>query len=68
MVAVTYEGFTTDLSVGNTVLVDDGLIGTPPPPHPPPPPPPPPPPHPLKYPPRLQPQYTRSAKQKTPNT
>ncbi|EQA8479917.1 pyruvate kinase, partial [Shigella flexneri] len=27
MVAVTYEGFTTDLSVGNTVLVDDGLIG-----------------------------------------
>ena len=26
MVAVTYEGFTTDLSVGNTVLVDD-LIG-----------------------------------------
>ncbi|XPE52959.1 pyruvate kinase [Shigella flexneri] len=27
MVAVTYEGFTTDLSVGNTVLVDDGLMG-----------------------------------------
>ena len=27
IVAVTYEGFTTDLSVGNTVLVDDGLIG-----------------------------------------
>ncbi len=27
MVAVTSEGFTTDLSVGNTVLVDDGLIG-----------------------------------------
>ncbi|SUX85937.1 pyruvate kinase [Citrobacter koseri] len=27
MVAVTYEGFTSDLSVGNTVLVDDGLIG-----------------------------------------
>jgi pyruvate kinase len=24
---VTYEGFTSDLSVGNTVLVDDGLIG-----------------------------------------
>ncbi|MBS0847488.1 pyruvate kinase PykF [Citrobacter sp. JGM124] len=27
IVAVTYEGFTNDLSVGNTVLVDDGLIG-----------------------------------------
>ncbi|MDU3910571.1 pyruvate kinase PykF [Kluyvera ascorbata] len=27
IVAVTYEGFTTDLTVGNTVLVDDGLIG-----------------------------------------
>ncbi|MDU4239025.1 MAG: pyruvate kinase [Citrobacter freundii] len=27
IVAVTYEGFTKDLSVGNTVLVDDGLIG-----------------------------------------
>ena len=27
IVAVTYEGFTSDLSVGNTVLVDDGLIG-----------------------------------------
>ncbi|QHQ25494.1 pyruvate kinase PykF [Pectobacterium parvum] len=26
-VAVTYAGFTEDLSVGNTVLVDDGLIG-----------------------------------------
>ncbi|WP_348265575.1 pyruvate kinase, partial [Salmonella enterica] len=26
-VAVTYEGFTSDLSVGNTVLVDDGVIG-----------------------------------------
>ncbi|MGL9735201.1 MAG: pyruvate kinase PykF [Symbiopectobacterium sp.] len=26
-VAVTYEGFATDLSVGNTILVDDGLIG-----------------------------------------
>ncbi|OON41235.1 pyruvate kinase [Izhakiella australiensis] len=26
-VAVTYAGFTSDLSVGNTVLVDDGLIG-----------------------------------------
>ncbi|MCG8710071.1 pyruvate kinase PykF [Brenneria sp. 4F2] len=26
-VAVTYAGFTDDLSVGNTVLVDDGLIG-----------------------------------------
>lgn len=25
-VAVTYEGFTADLKVGNTVLVDDGLI------------------------------------------
>lgn len=24
---MTYEGFTSDLSVGNTVLVDDGLIG-----------------------------------------
>ncbi|ONG07531.1 pyruvate kinase [Klebsiella pneumoniae] len=27
IVAVTYEGFTSDLAVGNTVLVDDGLIG-----------------------------------------
>ena len=27
IVAVTYEGFTSDLTVGNTVLVDDGLIG-----------------------------------------
>lgn len=27
IVAVTYEGFPNDLSVGNTVLVDDGLIG-----------------------------------------
>ncbi|MFV2652468.1 pyruvate kinase, partial [Escherichia coli] len=27
MGAVTYEGFTTDLSGGNTVLVDDGLNG-----------------------------------------
>ncbi|TCV99743.1 pyruvate kinase PykF [Biostraticola tofi] len=26
-VAVTYEGFAKDLSVGNTVLVDDGLLG-----------------------------------------
>ncbi|QUG75525.1 pyruvate kinase PykF [Erwinia sp. E602] len=26
-VAVTYTGFTADLKVGNTVLVDDGLIG-----------------------------------------
>ncbi|ADP12500.1 pyruvate kinase [Erwinia sp. Ejp617] len=26
-VAVTYPGFTADLQVGNTVLVDDGLIG-----------------------------------------
>ena len=26
-VAVTYEGFAADLRVGNTVLVDDGLIG-----------------------------------------
>lgn len=26
-VAVTYEGFAKDLTVGNTVLVDDGLIG-----------------------------------------
>lgn len=26
-VAVTYAGFTADLQVGNTVLVDDGLIG-----------------------------------------
>ncbi|MFC0180600.1 pyruvate kinase PykF [Thorsellia kenyensis] len=26
-VAVTYSGFAKDLSVGNTVLVDDGLIG-----------------------------------------
>ncbi|WP_367680505.1 pyruvate kinase PykF [Candidatus Fukatsuia anoeciicola] len=26
IVAVTYEGFATDLKVGNTVLVDDGLI------------------------------------------
>ncbi|VFP87645.1 Pyruvate kinase I [Candidatus Erwinia haradaeae] len=26
-VAVTYPGFATDLSIGNTVLVDDGLIG-----------------------------------------
>ncbi|MBW3174087.1 pyruvate kinase, partial [Salmonella enterica subsp. enterica serovar Javiana] len=27
IVADTYEGFPSDLSVGNTVLVDDGLIG-----------------------------------------
>ncbi|VFP88810.1 pyruvate kinase PykF [Candidatus Erwinia haradaeae] len=27
VVAVTYSGFTTDLHIGNTVLVDDGLIG-----------------------------------------
>lgn len=27
IVAVTYAGLTTDLSIGNTVLVDDGLIG-----------------------------------------
>ncbi|TGD10303.1 pyruvate kinase, partial [Salmonella enterica subsp. enterica serovar Poona] len=27
IVAVTYEGFTSDLSVGNTVLVADGRIG-----------------------------------------
>ncbi|SJZ43850.1 pyruvate kinase [Pantoea eucalypti] len=26
-VAVTYPGFTADLKIGNTVLVDDGLIG-----------------------------------------
>ncbi len=26
-VAVTYEGLTNDLKVGNTVLIDDGLIG-----------------------------------------
>ncbi|MGX8807598.1 pyruvate kinase, partial [Enterobacter hormaechei] len=26
-VAVTYDGFARDLTVGNTVLVDDGLIG-----------------------------------------
>ena len=26
-VAVTYEGFAADLKVGNTILVDDGLIG-----------------------------------------
>ncbi|VFP86496.1 pyruvate kinase PykF [Candidatus Erwinia haradaeae] len=26
-VAVTYPGFSTDLNIGNTVLVDDGLIG-----------------------------------------
>lgn len=26
-VAVTYPGFTQDLAVGNTVLVDDGLLG-----------------------------------------
>lgn len=26
-VAVTYSGFATDLQVGNTVLVDDGLLG-----------------------------------------
>lgn len=26
-VAVTYPGFTADLAVGNTVLVDDGLLG-----------------------------------------
>ncbi|VFP84545.1 Pyruvate kinase I [Candidatus Erwinia haradaeae] len=27
IVAVTYPGFSTDLEVGNTILVDDGLIG-----------------------------------------
>ncbi|VFP83370.1 pyruvate kinase PykF [Candidatus Erwinia haradaeae] len=27
IVAVTYPGFSTDLKVGNTILVDDGLIG-----------------------------------------
>ncbi|WP_413738959.1 pyruvate kinase PykF [Sodalis sp. RH21] len=26
-VAVTYQGFANDLSIGNTVLVDDGLLG-----------------------------------------
>ncbi|VFP88602.1 pyruvate kinase PykF [Candidatus Erwinia haradaeae] len=26
-VAVTYPGFSTDLNIGNTILVDDGLIG-----------------------------------------
>ena len=26
-VAVTYAGFAADLKIGNTVLVDDGLIG-----------------------------------------
>lgn len=26
-VAVTYSGFTQDLSIGNTVLIDDGLLG-----------------------------------------